>query len=922
MVNDGMSSEQREIAELKARLSALENNNRNKKQSNLNQDKVKSFFSKNKKLIVILSILTIIIVAIMTTCISFLGIRGVYVNENDPYESYSFSATTYEKRDKSYEGDIYVDKGSWSRSGDKLTISYKDEWFGKVKEEYNIVVSDNNNSLTIISGEDEDTFKRVSKVSWNLSKNKKINISFDLNGGTTTEEIKNIEVKFGESFEYELPIPSREGASFRGWYSTVDGFKNNGKVYADGKPVYEDVTYYANWFLHSDCLEHKYNSNCVCTICGKVEHTYNEECICTNCGLDTHTVLECGVCCSLCQQQIHPYDDFYQCQNCSYINADEVKKHFGLSLSLGGDWVAITGVSMSLTNVIIPNYVTRIGSYAFRDCSSLTSVTIPDSVTSIGDYAFKGCYKLVEVYNLSTLTITKGSSSNGYVGYYAKDVYTSLDTPSKLSTDSNGYIIYTNGDDKILVGYTGSATTLVLPDDITEIYKYAFYDCDSLTSVTIGNSVTSIGGYAFDGCPIEYASIPTIAISKIPKSKLKEVVITGGTIIGSNAFYYCDSLMSVTIPNSVTIIGDSAFYKCDSLTSVTIPNSVTSIGSYAFYSCDSLTSVNYTGTIDQWVQIKFAYKYANPARYANNLYINNELVTEANITTATSINAYAFDNCTSLTSVTIPNSVTSIGDDAFRDCSSLTSVNYTGTIDQWVQIEFDYKYANPTRYANNLYINNELVTEANITTATSINAYAFYNFSSLTSVTIGDSVTSIGYEAFYSCDSLTSVTIGDSVTSIGASAFYKCYSLTSVTIPNSVTSIGDSAFYSCDSLTSVTIPDSVTSIRRYVFYNCTSLTSVTIPNSVTSIGSYAFYNCDRLTSVTIGNSVTSIGSSAFYNCDRLMRITFEDTSTWYRTSSAYNWENKTDGTQTDVATPTSNDELFVDNYYNYYWYKL
>ncbi len=162
---------------------------------------------------------------------------------------------------------------------------------------------------------------------------------------------------------------------------------------------------------------------------------------------------------------------------------------------------------------------------------------------------------------------------------------------------------------------------------------------------------------------------------------------------------------------------------------------------------------------------------------------------------------------------------------------------------------------------------------------TSIKTSAFYNCSSLTSITIPNSVTSIGYYAFLGCSSLASVTIPNSVTSIGASAFRGCSSLTSVTIPNSVTSIGEGTFYDCNSLTSITIPNSVTSIGASAFRGCSSLTSVTIPNSVTSIGNYTFYDCSSLTSITIPNSVTSIGTSAFYNCSSLTSITISNSVT-------------------------------------------
>ena len=201
----------------------------------------------------------------------------------------------------------------------------------------------------------------------------------------------------------------------------------------------------------------------------------------------------------------------------------------------------------------------------------------------------------------------------------------------------------------------------------------------------------------------------------------------------------------------------------------------------------------------------------------------------------TRIGALAFEDCTSLTSVTIPSSVTCIGDFAFWGCASLTSVTIPNSI-------------------------------------TSIGEGTFHDCTSLASVTIPNSVTKIGDRAFAGCTCLPSISIPTSVTYIGDNAFYNCKSLKSVTIPNSVTIIRDLTFAGCTSLKRVIIPDNVTSIGLGAFCNCTSLKSVTIPNSVTCIGESAFEN-SSLTNITLPNSDTSIGDNAFYNCPNLKAIT-------------------------------------------------
>ncbi|SDF64583.1 Leucine rich repeat-containing protein [Bacteroidales bacterium KHT7] len=354
-----------------------------------------------------------------------------------------------------------------------------------------------------------------------------------------------------------------------------------------------------------------------------------------------------------------------------------------------------------LTSITIPNSVTSIGNNAFFRCTGLTSITIPNSVTSIREGAFSGCT------GLTSITIPNSVTTIGFWAFSGCSGLTSITIPNSV----------TNIESSTFSGCSG-LTSITIPNSVTNIGSGAFRNCSGLTSITIPNSVTSIGDEAFSGC-----------------SGLTSVTIPNNvTSIGDEAFRNCSGLTSVTIPNSVTTIGKYTFENCSKLTSVTIPNNVTSIGVWAFMGCNNLKTVycyatkipkansiiefgninsvtlyvpssaineyettfpwRWFGTIlpidaantdtysvkidgihyNLFEKDKTAEVTSSPNYYSGKVIIPEAVTYNDNQYSVTCIGNGAFNNCSGLTSVTIPNSVTTIGSNAFDDCKNLKTV--------------------------------------------------------------------------------------------------------------------------------------------------------------------------------------------------------------------------------------------------------
>ena len=341
---------------------------------------------------------------------------------------------------------------------------------------------------------------------------------------------------------------------------------------------------------------------------------------------------------------------------------------------------------------------------------------------------------------------------------------------------------------------------------VVKISDNAFSDSESLTSVTIPDSVTHIGKYAFKNCPIIKATIPAFAISavvgdlaeengKLLGTRIKNIIITSGTEIPSKAFLFCDNLTTISIPKTITTIGEDAFNVKPSKSEY--PFETNFKNNYC-----PLAEIRYAGNIKTWLAIDglnylMSQYYSNLKLFINDKELKGELVVPAGVS---SIGAYAFHNCTSLTSVVIPNSVNVINNSAFSGCN-INKIKYTGDIKSWCSIKgLGNLMLGCTKqlFINDVEIKGELI--------------------------IPNNVNSISGSAFYGCTNLTSVEIPSSVLNICDSAFSCCKCLSELKIPSNVINIGDFAFSDCVKLNSVIIPDGVISMGKSVFDKCDLLT--------------------------------------------------------------------------------------------------
>ena len=437
-----------------------------------------------------------------------------------------------------------------------------------------------------------------------------------------------------------------------------------------------------------------------------------------------------------------------------------------------------------------PYTVTAIGEYAFnpsRTITNVSSVFIPATVTSIGRLAFRCCKFL------ATVTFAEGSQlkSIGALAFSGTDqahpIFKEIQIPDSVDTIGSGAFFYCQDLERI-----------TLPSALQTLSSVTFYGCAALSEVTFPASLKTIESSVFDGCR---------------------------------------NLSEVKLPASLTAIQSSVFHRCSAKTvfydgSLEQWNHITADNDVLGYSCPSLVMDDYTA---QFIPVEDDPDHPFPGPPPKTVTITKYTGTESTVILPSTISSWpvtkigedAFQDNTTITSVTIPASVTEIGSNAFADCTNLTSVHYEG---DWSKLTIQSGNPAVEDAANEQLFDFEFILNNTAVIVTNYKCKGTAADVTIPSCYKGKPVTAINNAAFPN-SAVTSVTIPDSITSIPDAAFVNCFQLTNISIPNSVTYIGFSAFSSCTSLKSITLPSSLRTIGNSAFAGCPSSMTVTYPGS-------------------------------------------------------------------------------------------
>ncbi len=622
-----------------------------------------------------------------------------------------------------------------------------------------------------------------------------------------------------------------------------------------------------------------------------------------------------------------------------------------------GSYIA-TGLTGNLVNLTVPSAlsdgpVIAIGEKAFAGSPLLESVIIEEGIDSVGAEAFSGCSKLKKVDILAEIDVVRDKLFSGCSNLV------SVKLPSSVNSIGNSAFL-----DCV------SLSEISLPDNLKSLGSFAFGNCSGLTSVTLPESLVSIGENVFKGCDkLTSAVVPVRALSFLPTQSIEKLTINGGESVPKNSFKNFQSLKTLVLGESVTSVNDWAFYNCSSLSEInvskdnpayrtidgnlyskdstclhiyapgktestfTVPEKVTTIGNYAFSGCPNLVSVKLPSSVNS---------------IGNSAFLDCVSLSEISLPdNLKSLGSFAFGNCSGLTSVTLPESLVSIGENVFKGCDKLTSAVVPVRALSFLPTQSIEKLtinggeSVPKNSFKNFQSLKTLVLGESVT---SVNDWAFYNCSSLSEIVVRNTNAVCSYRAFLSCDkltyveapmriisnlshssisrlkitggvvnglsemkNLTEVIVEEGVTEFSYGAFKDCTALEKISLPDSTEIVGDDAFSGCTALKfnlyenakylgnesnpylvlvrtasqaikNLTVHPDARVICNDAFHECPKLVSVDLGN-VRYVGTNAFSNCILLESANLGTALTYLDEYAFYNCEALKTVSVPDTIT-------------------------------------------
>ena len=530
---------------------------------------------------------------------------------------------------------------------------------------------------------------------------------------------------------------------------------------------------------------------------------------------------------------------FYEC-----LNLREVKFSSALTTI---EYRAFMGCT-SLEELNLPDGLVTIKGYAFNGCTSLKKLNIPDSVTDIEYNVFQNCTGITEI---------KLSKKLEHIGAkaFSGTAITSIEIPKSLDIanyngsaySSNGIftdcselktVTFEEGTTKVarfLLAGCNSLESIVIPDTVTTIDEHAFYECLNLKDVKFSSALTTIAYRAFMGC-----------------TSLEDIDLPNGLMtIKGYAFHGCTSLKKVDIPDSVTDIEYNVFQNCTGITEIKLSKKLVHIGAKAF-SGTAITSIEIPKSLD-------ITNYNGSAYSSSGIFTDcSELKTVTFEEGTTKVARFLLAGCNSLESIVIPDTVTTIDEHAFYECLNLKDVKFSSAL-----TTIEYRAFMGCTSLEELNLPDGLV---------AIKGYAFHGCTSLKKADIPDSVTGIAYNAFQNCSSMTDLKLSAGLKEIEKSTFNGCTGLVNITWNDSLEIINEKAFENCDALLEALIPGNVSKIGNYAFNDCDKLEKATVPDSVTNFGTYVFNSCDKLKDVTLGSGITTIPNYTFYECGNLEEI--------------------------------------------------